>query len=79
MVCNGGTDVMNVDGQEETIQARLMKLSNVTNTEKIIDSQMLDVLIEAIMGIINDELGKEIQAYGGYHNLNTNSGAKRPF
>ena len=44
MVCNGGNDVMNVDGQEETVQARLMKLvtdqqtfTDVNKAEKIID------------------------------------------
>ena len=44
MVCNGGHDAMNVEGAEDTVQARLMKLvtdqqifSDTSKAERIID------------------------------------------
>ena len=66
MVCNGGSnETMNIDEYEDTVQDRLMKLvtdqqvfTDVTKAERIIDFQMLDVLVEAISTKINEDIEK---------------------
>ena len=62
--------MMNVDGYEDTVQARLMKLvtdqqifADVNKAERIIDFQMLDALIETTLTTINEDLGAEISDY----------------
>ena len=48
----------------------------MTKAERIIDFQMLDVLVEATISTINDELASEIEAYRGYINQKTAISAK---